>query len=84
VKGAGGADKHADLNAAEKNLLMRNLLSTVIVKRAGRGARVPLAERGRVMAFGADIDLLVTQRGERAAGIAPVEFPEPDAPGVLA
>ncbi len=63
--------------------LLRSLLAGVLVKRAGgRGARVALQDRVRVIAFGADVRLPHRRYGQ-AMGIVPIELPDVHAPGVL-
>lgn len=82
VGGTLGAREYAELDGSERNALLRALLAGVIVKRAGgRGRRLPVGERVRVVAHGAPVDLLVN-RGPVALGIVPV-WPDADTPGVL-
>jgi hypothetical protein len=78
-----GIDAWRDLGPADRNTLLRGLLSAVIVKRAGgRGARVPLEDRVRVLRFGADVRL-PERRGGEASGIVPIPLPDADDPAVL-
>jgi site-specific DNA recombinase len=78
-----GGDAWQRLDGYERNALLRALLSAVVVKRAGgRGARVTLGDRVRVLAHGAPIRL-PTRRGGEAMGIAPIPLPNADDPGVL-
>jgi DNA invertase Pin-like site-specific DNA recombinase len=71
------------LDGHERNRLLRALLSGVVVQRAGgRGARVPIEQRVRVLAFGAELPAL-NGRGGAPAGIRRVELPDADHPGVL-
>ena len=78
-----GADVWETLNGHERNTLLRGLLAAVVVRRAGgRGARMPLADRVRVIAFGTDLRLPV-RRGNEPAEIIPIPLPDLDAPGVL-
>lgn len=64
------------LDAHERNTVLRALLEVVIVRRAGgRGARVPIGDRVRVIAHGAGLDL-VERRAGAAAGIRPLPFPD--------
>ena len=71
------------LDAHERNTLLRGLLAAVVVKRAGgRGARVPLADRVRVLAFGAKIKV-PERHGSGPADFVPIPLPDIDAPGVL-
>ena len=78
-----GAEVWATLGGHERNLLLRGLLAAVVVRRAGgRGARVPLEGRVRVLAHGAEI-VLPTGRGGQAAGLVRLEFPDLDHPDVL-
>lgn len=79
-----GADAWQELDAHERNTLLRALLSAVIVKRAGgRGARTPLEDRVRVLAYGTPIRLPKRRAGQ-ASGILPLPLPDlHDDPGVL-
>jgi DNA invertase Pin-like site-specific DNA recombinase len=78
-----GSDAWVELNAHQRNALLRSLLAAVVVRRAGgRGARVPLPDRVRVLAFGADV-VLPERHGERAGGIVPIPLPDLDTPNVL-
>lgn len=71
-----GAEVWDQLNDHGRNQLLRALLEVVIVRRAGgRGARVPVTERVRVVAHGAGVEL-VERRAGRAAGIRPLLFPD--------
>src|ERR687890_1054247 len=80
---ASGADAWTDLNAHERNTVLRALLRAVVVKRGGgRGSRTPLHERVRVIAHGADLALPV-RRGGEASGILPIALPNLDDPRVL-
>jgi DNA invertase Pin-like site-specific DNA recombinase len=77
------ADVWESLAAHERNTLLRGLLAAVVVRRAGgRGARVPLAERARVLAFGTALAVPVA-RGNEPAEILRIPLPDLDAPGVL-
>lgn len=67
----GGLDAHG------RNALLRALLEAVVVRRAGRGVRVALADRVRVVAFGAGLDL-VARRAGVAAGVRPLPFDDID------
>jgi hypothetical protein len=63
---------------------VNSLLRAVIVARAGgRGARTPLAERVRVLAYDADIDLPADGRSAQPIGIRPIRLPDLDDPRVL-
>lgn len=79
-----GADAYRDLPRHQQNALLRALLKGVVVERAGRGRRVPLDQRVRVLAFGAPVEF-ATRRGapENGNGIVPVPLPDLDAVGVL-
>jgi DNA invertase Pin-like site-specific DNA recombinase len=83
-RGMRGSDAWDHLNATERNLLLQDLLSGVIVARAGKGRRVPLADRVRVMALDSEVEWLDTRHGDHAAGIQPIGLPPLGAPGVLA
>jgi DNA invertase Pin-like site-specific DNA recombinase len=77
-----GADMWGLLDAHDRNQLLRGLLEVVVVAPAGgRGKRVPIAERVRVVAFGAGLRL-AERRGGEAAGIVPIVL-DADDPRVL-
>jgi DNA invertase Pin-like site-specific DNA recombinase len=57
----------------EQGELLRNLFAAVVVKRAGRGRKVAVDERTRVLRWGARLDLPRTRGGE-AGGIVPIRF----------
>lgn len=78
-----GADVWGDLEAHERNTLLRGLLAAVVVRPVGRGRRVPIADRARVLARGADLALPNGNNGHRGVGIVPIDFPDADAVGVL-
>jgi site-specific DNA recombinase len=77
-----GADVWEELNAHERNTLLRGLLAAVVVRPVGRGRRVPVEDRVRVLAYGTDLGL-PSQRGHLGSGIVPIAFPDPDEVGVL-
>jgi site-specific DNA recombinase len=79
---ATGADFWADLDAHERNALLRSLLAAVVVRPVGRGHVVPIAERARILAYGTSVPL-PKRRGGEAGGIVPIPFPDADNPGVL-
>lgn len=76
-----GADAWEKLDGHERNTLLRSLLAAVVVKPAGRGKRVPIADRARVIAHGVDLGLPV--RNGSGFGIVPVAFPDADDDHVL-
>lgn len=76
-----GADAWQDLNMHERNTLLRGLLAAVIVRPAGKGRRVPVEDRTRVVAYGTAL-VLPANRGHLASGIVPI-FPDADDVGVL-
>jgi site-specific DNA recombinase len=76
-----GADAWQDLNTHERNALLRSLLAAVIVRPAGKGRRVPVEDRTRVVAYGTELPL-PPNRGHLASGIVPI-FPNADDVGVL-
>lgn len=76
-----GADAWQDLDPHERNTLLRSLLAAVIVRPAGKGRRVPVEDRVRVVAYGTDLRL-PPNRGHLASGIVPI-FPDTDDVGVL-
>jgi site-specific DNA recombinase len=71
-----------ELDAAQRNALLRTLLSGVIVRATGRGKRVSVTDKARIIKFGADIPYPVG-RGGKAAGILSLPFPDSDSPDVL-
>jgi DNA invertase Pin-like site-specific DNA recombinase len=83
LSGARGSKVWKSLNGAERNMLLRGLLKAVVVQRAGKGRRVPIEDRVRVLRLDAELELLETRRGEKAAGIVPIALPAADDPGVL-
>jgi DNA invertase Pin-like site-specific DNA recombinase len=78
-----GADVWETLSDHDRNQLLRGLLAAVVVAPAGRGSRMPLAERVRVLRFGADVRL-PERRGGEGSGIVPIPLPDVDSPDVLA
>lgn len=77
----GGIETWSQLNAHERNRLLRHLLAAVIVRPAGRGRRPPVSSRVRVIAAGIDLGL-PSSAPERGNGIVPIWF-DSDADGVL-
>jgi len=77
-----GADAWEGLSVHERNTLLRSLLAAVIVRPAGKGKRVPLESRTRIVAFGTPLEL-PSNRGHLASGIVPI-FPDVNDVGVLA
>lgn len=77
----GGREGWARLSRSEQNELLRSLLAVVIVRRV-QGATVPVAERVRVLRFGADIELPRGRTGS-PSGIVPLPWPDPDGVDVL-
>jgi DNA invertase Pin-like site-specific DNA recombinase len=78
----GGHEVWADLNPAERNTLLRSLLSAVVVVACGRGRRVPMADRAVILRHGADVHL-PTRNGGDALGIHPLPFDSLPANAVL-
>lgn len=78
----GGAEVWPTLNPHQRNELLRGLLSAVAVRAVGAGARVPVADRVRIFAFGADVRLPGGRSGS-SAGIVPLPWPDPDGVDVL-
>ena len=76
-----GADAWQDLSVHERNTLLRSLLAAVFVRPVGKGRRVPVEDRVRVVVYGTELPLPV-DRGHEASGIVPI-FPDPDDVGVL-
>jgi hypothetical protein len=78
-----GADAWQQLDAQERNSLLRSLIHVVIVARAGgRGRVVPLETRVRVVKSGADLPL-PKKRGGAPLGIVPLPLLDSDDPRVL-
>ncbi len=78
-----GGDAWGILDGHARNALLRSLLAAVVVRRAGgRGVLIPLAERVRVLAFGAEVRL-PRRTGHEGAGIVPIPFPPLDHESVL-
>jgi DNA invertase Pin-like site-specific DNA recombinase len=69
----------AVLTTAERNRVLRGLLSFIAVAPVGRGRKVPVAERVRVVAAGVEEPV---RRNGAAAGIVPLALDGEDAPGV--
>jgi site-specific DNA recombinase len=80
--GATGAEVWKALDGHERNRLLRSLLAAVVVRRAGRGKRVPLADRVRVISHGTPLEL-PARRGGEAAGMVPIPFADLDDEGLL-
>lgn len=76
-----GADAWGDLDKHERNTLLRGLLAAVVVRPVGKGRRVPIEDRVRVVAYGTELQL-PENRGHLASGIVPI-FPDADDVGVL-
>jgi DNA invertase Pin-like site-specific DNA recombinase len=76
-----GAEVWEDLNAHDRNALLRALLTAVVVRPTG-GQVVPIAQRVRVIAFGVEF-ALPRHGGGEAAGIVPIPFHDLDGVGVL-
>jgi site-specific DNA recombinase len=78
----GGAEVWPTLNQHQRNELLRGLLSAVAVRPVGAGARVPVADRVRIFAFGADVRLPGGRTGA-PSGIVPLSWPDIDGVEVL-
>ena len=50
-----GVDVWGELSDQERNTLLRGLLAAVLVQPAGRGRKVPIADRVRVLAYGTEL-----------------------------
>jgi DNA invertase Pin-like site-specific DNA recombinase len=70
-----------DLNAHERNDLLRGLLAAVVVQPVGRGQKIPVADRAAVLRHGAAVPL-PGRGGGNGAGIVPITI-DPDSPDVL-
>jgi site-specific DNA recombinase len=77
-----GAEIWRDLNPAERNELLRSLLSAVGIRSVGPGVKVPISERVRIWSFGADLRLPGGRNGT-ASGIVPLPWPDVDGVDVL-
>jgi site-specific DNA recombinase len=77
-----GREVWPDLNAHERNTLLRGLLAAVVVRPVGRGRQVAVADRARVLKYGTPVHL-PPRRGGQASGIVPIPFPDTDGVGVL-
>lgn len=78
-----GATVWPDLDAVQRNQLLRSLLSAVVVTPAGRGRRVPVDERATVVRFGAAIRVPRGSGGFGGAGIVPLEVDDIDPMDIL-
>lgn len=79
----GGVQAYESLSVHGRNRVLRGLLSCVVVARAGgRGARVRLADRVRVLVAGADVGLPV-RGGGVASGVVSIDLAGLDGPDVL-
>jgi DNA invertase Pin-like site-specific DNA recombinase len=78
-----GGQLFDDLSPRERNVVLRGLLAAVVVAPCGRGRRVPVAERSRVVAAGASLNL-PRGRGGHSGGrnIVPIRL-DPDDPSLL-
>lgn len=83
-RGMRGSEAYRYLDATKRNLALQDVLSGVIVARAGKGRRVPLTDRVRVIGLDSEVQWLSTRHGDHAAGIEPVALPPVGARGVLA
>jgi hypothetical protein len=77
-----GHEVWAELDPAERNTLLRSLLSAVVVVACGRGRRVPIEDRAVILRHGADVHL-PTHNGGEALGIHPLPFDSLPADAVL-
>jgi hypothetical protein len=71
------------LDAAQRNRLLRGLIETVLIRAAGRGRRVPIANRVRVIAAGSGLIIDGRHRGDQPIPIMPITLPNTDDPRVL-
>lgn len=81
---ADAAELFESFDAHGRNQLLRALLEVVVVKRAGgRGSRMPLNDRVRVVRQGAGLlDGLIPERGQ-AYGVVQIPWPDLGSPHVL-
>jgi hypothetical protein len=70
------------LGADRRNQLLRGLIECVLVAPVGRGQRVPVADRVRVVAHGAGLAAPYSGGGA-ARAIARIPLPDSDDPVVL-
>lgn len=78
----GAVDAWPALDFGERNVVLRGVLDAVLVERVGRGRRVDVADRVRVVKAGSGLDLPRRQRGV-AMGLHPLPFLDADDPRVL-
>ena len=79
---ASGAEALDELDVEERNMALRGLLACVVVKAAGRGRRVAIADRVRVLRHDARI-ALPQRRGGIASDIVTLDWPGDDDEAVL-
>lgn len=73
----------ATLDATQRNRLLRGLIETVLIRAAGRGRRVPVADRVRVIAAGSGLIIDGWHNGDRPIPVEPIPLPHTDDPRVL-
>lgn len=76
-----GEEVWEDLSVHERNTVLRGLLACVVVRPVGSGRLVAVADRARVLRYGAECDLPAS-RGIHAGGIVPI-WPDTDGDDVL-
>src|SRR5829696_5813340 len=77
-----GAEFWDEINAHDRNAVLRGFLKAVIVRPVGRGRLVPIEDRARVLSVESALEL-PQRRAEIAIGIVPLPFPDLDTDGVL-
>lgn len=77
-----GVDPWDAMTIHQRNAFLRGLLAAVVVRKVGRGRRVPLEDRVRVLVAGAKVDL-PRRRAGVAAGILPIVFADLDGDDVI-
>lgn len=77
-----GAEVWSELDAHERNDLLRGLLAAVVVRPVGRGRRVPVGERARVLRYGASLPS-ADGPPEVGAGVIPIRWPDADGDDVI-
>ena len=72
-----GADLWDDLEAHERNQLLRGLIAAVVIRSVGRGAKTPVSHRVRLFAHGTLGDLTY-RGGGKPMPVAAMPFPDAD------
>lgn len=78
-----GSEIWPELSESERNDLLRHLFAAVLVRPAGAGHILPVAERVRVLRYGAAFPLPVRRGATDPIGIVPLGWPDADGVDVL-